>query len=267
MADDGSAEMADMEGLRYVGRGIVQNNGFALAAHGRAVFFTLFGNFADNTLCKRRSVHSEIEISALRLNGGKLLKTNRLGERFCNLHGRAAKALGKTDNEGFAGDNNRTTIFDYWSLDTVRRWYNNGECDGAHLTSQEKWLRSTYSKILSICNTEKAISEGTFFDLMYVNLNNPEFNPHRQFAFLRHHGEDTLMIVANFDHQAANLKVNIPNEAFDYMDLPDGQGLCVELLSGTRQIMRLTRGERFDLSVGANSAVIWRIRKKNFKPI
>ncbi|MBQ2399784.1 MAG: alpha-amylase, partial [Muribaculaceae bacterium] len=28
------------------------------------------------------------------------------------------------DNEGFAGDNNRTTIFDYWSLDTVRRWYN-----------------------------------------------------------------------------------------------------------------------------------------------
>ena len=29
------------------------------------------------------------------------------------------------DNEGFAGDNDRTTIFDYWSLDTLRRWYNN----------------------------------------------------------------------------------------------------------------------------------------------
>ncbi|MBQ5724360.1 MAG: alpha-amylase, partial [Muribaculaceae bacterium] len=171
------------------------------------------------------------------------------------------------DNEGFAGDNNRTTIFDYWSLDTVRRWYNNGECDGAHLTSQEKWLRSTYAKILSICNKEKAVSEGTFFDLMYVNLNNPDFNPHRQFAFLRHHGDDTLLIVANFDHQTVDIKVNIPNEAFDYMDLPDGQGMCVELLSGTRQSKRLTRGERFELSAGANSASIWRIRKKNFKPI
>ena len=171
------------------------------------------------------------------------------------------------DNEGFAGDNNRTTIFDYWSLDTLRRWYNNGECDGAHLTSQEKWLRSTYAKILSICNKEKAVSEGTFFDLMYVNLNNPDFNPHRQFAFLRHYGDDTLLIVANFDHQTVDVKVNIPNEAFDYMDLPDGQGMCVELLSGTRQSKRLTRGERFELSVGANSASIWRIRKKNFKPI
>ena len=171
------------------------------------------------------------------------------------------------DNEGFAGDNNRTTIFDYWSLDTIRRWYNKGECDGAHLTSQEKWLRSIYAKILSICNKEKAVSEGTFFDLMYVNLCNPDFNPHRQFTFLRHHGDDTLLIVANFDHQTVDIKVNIPNEAFDYMDLPDGQGMCVELLSGTRQSKRLTRGERFELSVGANSASIWRIRKKNFKPI
>ena len=171
------------------------------------------------------------------------------------------------DSEGFSGRDGRTTIFDYWSLDTVRRWYNNGECDGAHLTSQEKWLRSTYAKILSICNKEKSISEGTFFDLMYVNLNNPDFNPHRQFAFLRHYGDETLLIVANFDHQTVDVKVNIPNEAFNYMDIPDGQGMCVELLSGTRQSKRLTRGERFELSVGANSASIWRIRKKNFKPI
>ena len=38
------------------------------------------------------------------------------------------------DNEGFAGDNDRTTIFDYWSLSTIRRWYDGGKCDGDNLS-------------------------------------------------------------------------------------------------------------------------------------
>ena len=37
------------------------------------------------------------------------------------------------DNEGFAGDNNRSTIFDYWSYDTLRRWYDNGQIGRAHV--------------------------------------------------------------------------------------------------------------------------------------
>ena len=28
------------------------------------------------------------------------------------------------DSEGFSGRDGRTTIFDYWSVDTVRRWRN-----------------------------------------------------------------------------------------------------------------------------------------------
>lgn len=51
-----------------------------------------------------------------------------------------------TDNEGFAGNNNRTTIFDYWSLDTLRRWYNHGKPDGSQLTPKELWLRGMYKR-------------------------------------------------------------------------------------------------------------------------
>ncbi|MDE6196666.1 MAG: alpha-amylase family protein, partial [Muribaculaceae bacterium] len=34
------------------------------------------------------------------------------------------------DAEGFSGHDGRTTIFDYWSVASVRRWLNRGTCDG-----------------------------------------------------------------------------------------------------------------------------------------
>ncbi|MDE6086048.1 MAG: alpha-amylase, partial [Muribaculaceae bacterium] len=90
------------------------------------------------------------------------------------------------DAEGYSGQDGRTTIFDYWSLDTLARWNNGGKWNDALLTPIEKSLRDTYSRVLNICNSEKAISEGSFFDLMYVNYHNEAFNPHRHYAFLRH---------------------------------------------------------------------------------
>lgn len=169
-----------------------------------------------------------------------------------------------TENEGFAGFNNRTTIFDYWSLDTVRRWYNNGICDGKDLTQQEKWLRDTYSKILNLCNSSKAISKGSFFDLMYVNLQNSSLNPHRQFVFLRNFEDETLLIAVNFGNEDTEIKINIPDDAFKLLNLPLGEGMCTELLSNTRMKKKLYPDVQFPTYINAHNAVIWRIRHNNF---
>lgn len=169
-----------------------------------------------------------------------------------------------TENEGFAGFNNRTTIFDYWSLDTVRRWYNNGICDGKNLTQQEKWLRDTYSKILNLCNSSKAISKGSFFDLMYVNLQNSSLNPHRQFVFLRNFEDETLLIAVNFGNEDTEIKINIPNDAFKLLNLPLGEGMCTELLSNTKMRKKLYPDVQFPTSINAHNAAIWRIRHNNF---
>ena len=165
------------------------------------------------------------------------------------------------DNEGFAGDNHRTTIFDYWSMDTMRRWYNNGKADGALLTEQELWLRAIYAKVLKLCNAEKAISKGAFFDLMYVNLRNPDFDPHRHFAFLRHYGDETLLIAVNFSDHDCNLKIHIPDAAFDILPLKEGEGVCTELLTGRKSRKRIMRTEPFQTTVGANNAVVWKMRR------
>lgn len=42
------------------------------------------------------------------------------------------------DAEGFSGKDGRTTIFDYWSVTTVRQWYDSGRCSVSKLSAKQK---------------------------------------------------------------------------------------------------------------------------------
>lgn len=165
------------------------------------------------------------------------------------------------DNEGFAGDNNRSTIFDYWSYDTLRRWYNKGACSLARLTSHEKWLRGFYKKALRLCNERSAIREGAFFDLMYVNLKNPAFNPHRQYAFLRYSDTEVLLFLVNFDSAPAKVEVVIPDLAFGMAGIREGEVKTADLLWRKPRRFSLTRDKAVSLEVGAYDAVIVELKK------
>lgn len=169
------------------------------------------------------------------------------------------------DNEGFAGDNNRSTIFDYWSYDTLRRWYDGGKCSISKLTSHEKWLRAAYSRILNLCNECPAISEGNFFDLMYMNLRNPRFNPHKQFAFIRYSESQTLLIVVNFDSQTANIGVVIPDLAFHMAQIEEGIIHSTDLIWGMDHTLDLMRDKAVQIEVGAYNAVILPINSEKSK--
>lgn len=166
------------------------------------------------------------------------------------------------DAEGFSGHDGRTTIFDYWSVASVRRWLNRGKCDGP-LTEAESSLRDVYSRVLHIANAEKAVCEGDFFDLMYVNLDNPRLNPHRHFAFIRHSGDTVLLVVANFGDSDDTVAVNIPYHAFESLDIAQGTDRkAVELLSGTCEPKTFSAIEPFTAEVPAHGAVIWKLKLK-----
>ena len=120
------------------------------------------------------------------------------------------------DSEGFSGRDGRTTIFDYWSVDSIRRWSNHGRYNLHLLNDQEKELRHFYRTVLTLCNKEKAISKGEFFDLMYVNSDGWMMNPHRQYVFMRKCDDELLLIITNFDSIPVNVSVNIPQHAFDF---------------------------------------------------
>lgn len=165
---------------------------------------------------------------------------------------------------GYSGDDGRTTIFDYWSMPTVRQWLNHGRCDGK-LEPKQAELRELYARILGLCNKEKAISEGEFFDLMYVNYSNPDFNPHSQYAFLRHCESSTLLIAVNFADSPCDTLINIPQHAFDIYGIAPGKYRCTELLSGTATTKAVSPDEPFATCIPAYGAVVWKFARKKPK--
>lgn len=174
----------------------------------------------------------------------------------------AGQELGEPgmDKEGFSGKDGRTTIFDYWSIGTLRRWLNGGKPSESKLTSREKWLRGKYSDILNLCNKENAISNGSFFDLMYVNYNNPSLNPHRQYVYLRADRSTLIFIAVNFSGNSCDLHVTIPQDAFDMLKLPYGKVEATELMTGETAEKVLDPGVPFNTFIPAHNAVMWKIK-------
>lgn len=164
------------------------------------------------------------------------------------------------DEEGYSGRDGRTTIFDYWSVDTLRRWRDGGTFSDKNLNEGERDLQNYYSRLLHIARDEKAISEGDFFDLMYVNPFTAEFNPHRHYAFLRKHENELMLIVANFDEWNTQASVNIPTDAFNYFGLPTLESVkATELLTGETLELPLSPNIPVHLTLPGWSGVIVKI--------
>jgi glycosidase len=167
------------------------------------------------------------------------------------------------DAEGYSGLDGRTTIFDFWSLPTLRRWLNNGNCGLRKLTKAERQLRAQYARVLNLVNESSAVREGQFFDLMYVNQSSAAFNPHRQYAYLRSSEKELLLIVVNFDNHDADLKINIPLHAFEHLGIVQGQYATIDLLSDTEQKIALTSTEPIEVKVKSYGAQIIRFNLSN----
>ena len=148
----------------------------------------------------------------------------------------AGQELGEPgmDSEGFSGCDGRTTIFDYWHVEKLSKLYKGKR----YFTKAERELYDYYEKVITLCATDKAISNGNFFDLMYANYDHPEsFNVHRHYAFLRKQGSETLLVVINFDGEPCEVSVRIPQHAFDHLGLPKGHKIGKDLLTGKTQTM------------------------------
>ncbi|MCH5213584.1 MAG: alpha-amylase [Muribaculaceae bacterium] len=167
------------------------------------------------------------------------------------------------DNEGFAGQNNRTTIFDYWSVASLRRWYSDGKADGSALTPHEKNLRKFFSKVLKMLNSRSALREGEFFDLMYANDGRPGFDGHSLFAWLRHDEDEALLIVANFSRDERFAEIHIPELAFDMARLPEFKGRAKDLLFGETFDLEVSRHTPLKIKIPGSSAVVIPLREQN----
>ena len=153
------------------------------------------------------------------------------------------------DREGFSGNDGRSTIFDYWSVDTLCR------AASGQLTEQEKALHDIHVKTMHIARQEKAVAEGVFFDLMYVNS-----HLQRQYAFLRRAEGELLLVVANFDGSDVTINVNVPSHAFDFLTMKEKKVIATDLLTKEKLAMSMKRDGAVRMEVGAYSGRVWKIK-------
>lgn len=180
------------------------------------------------------------------------------------------------DAEGFSGIDGRTTIYDYWSLKSIKAWANNGKFDGAGLTPEQQELRDFYSKLMHITLAEKAIANGRMYDLQYAQ-NEKTYNKDKYYAYFRqyiHDGnsakksqkeQELLLIIVNFDDKDADVALHIPQEALTYLGVDkETQFDIVNLLDDSHYIapQHLDPSTPFLLPLPAWKGAILKLTKK-----
>ncbi len=166
------------------------------------------------------------------------------------------------DEEGFSGLDGRTSIFDYWSVDSVRRWNNDGKWNDVLLTKGEIDLKLFYSKLILLCNNEQSIAKGRFYDLMYANYENDKFNSTKQFAFLRGYNSELILVVVNFDDKPAKVSISIPDHAFAFFELSEKtKFVAMPLLSNdiVDENIKFKRNELINIEVKQFSGEIYKV--------
>jgi len=151
------------------------------------------------------------------------------------------------DEEGFSGKDGRTTIFDWWSVDSLRKInklihsglyktiasrnsiscgasLRSGECaeifEKTGLSEEEAAMFGRFAGAVRLAAENPAIREGMTYDLCYCNSESDGFDKRRHYAFLRDWHDETLLVVANFSSKEAAMELSIPQHAFEWLEMP-----------------------------------------------
>ena len=140
-------------------------------------------------------------------------------------------------NEGFSGDDGRTTIFDYWGVPEHQKWVNEHRYDGGQLSEAQQNLRQFYQRLLNLAH-EDVIARGNFYDLHPYNREHTEGYSDQVYAFLRFTKEQRWLIVTNLDaKQEQQFNLKIPAAAQQAMGLPEGATYVLrDLLSSDTEL-------------------------------
>lgn len=142
------------------------------------------------------------------------------------------------DAEGFSGRDGRTSIFDYWSLATLRRL--GADYRGEALTDTEQALLNYHRRILSLARDHEVLSSGSYFGLNY--LQDEHYDHHRLMSFVRYTDRGLVLVLANFATEGRIARLRLTHEVFDAISWlePNTPLQAEDLLTGDSYITTLT---------------------------
>ena len=118
--------------------------------------------------------------------------------------------------EGYNEADDRSSMFDFWRVETHQRWMNGGKFDGGALSTEEKEIDAFYQDLFKRAEKSEAIGKGAFFDLQYAQ--NETYPNKKVYSFLRYTANERLLIICNFDaKQGHSIDVVIPELAKEMM--------------------------------------------------
>jgi glycosidase len=167
---------------------------------------------------------------------------------------------------GFSGDDGRTSIFDYWKVPNHQKWMNDGAFDGKLLPDDLTELRKNYSYITRLCSEHQLFSNGSFYDLMWVNEDLMNQTSGKIYAYLRYNDNEVSLIILNFGYNKLNdLQLLIPEGAFAAMKLKKDSKAYLHLVypSGNPDLNVSLIGitEKIKFNISSLSALILFFRK------
>ena len=134
-------------------------------------------------------------------------------------------------NEGFGGEDGRTTIFDYWAMPEFAKWVNGHAYDGALLSPSQKALRHFYGDLLGLCQHPSVAGDG-YWGLRYFNRPGLFADcPAGLYSFARFQSNsgEALLIVANLRPGGSiDGRVRIPKELSAAVNFPEN--VVIELI-------------------------------------
>lgn len=153
--------------------------------------------------------------------------------------------------EGFSSLDGRTSIFDFWSLESLNN-YRKGIYDYA--------LYNKYKFLLNVSLNEQAIKYGETYDLQYANISNDNYNNSKLFSFARYYNNDIIFIIVNFSVYTENLALNIPEHFFTHWKIQKkANQKFIDLWSGEEFLADLSPTDKLILKVEQNFVKIFKL--------
>lgn len=159
------------------------------------------------------------------------------------------------DTEGFSGKDGRTTIFDYWCVDTIRRGYYSRR----ELSRGERQIEKTHSQLLNLATSDELFKSGSFYDLMYANPHSSSFDTNAVYAFLRKSDKALAIVAVNFSDTEKDTRINIPPHAFEYLGIEECETKARELLTGDEHTLSLSMSSPVHVTIPPYSGVILKV--------
>ncbi|MCX6194023.1 MAG: alpha-amylase family glycosyl hydrolase [Cytophagales bacterium] len=159
--------------------------------------------------------------------------------------------------EGFNVADDRTSMFDFYRVDTHQRWLNEGKFDGGKLSAEEKEIDLFYTSLLAWVNSSSVIQKGKFFDLQYAQ--NSSYPKDKVYAYLRYTETDRNLIICNFDSENHDFSIEIPTLALNMMGIQSYSLKTLHSFVPTTSSTAPVDGNR--IQIPANAALVLKLTK------